>query len=97
MTSCGASGNGWFNYDYSANNSTADCLTEFTGSEIMDPTGGITSSPSSNYTYMKYTCGSGTFLYAKLETEAQSSSATDGTCCAGCDSSYGMNYILKVD
>jgi prepilin-type N-terminal cleavage/methylation domain-containing protein len=103
---CGGSGNGqyWFNY---SNGTTypvaiATCLTNagYTNHDIIDPTGGKTSSPTSGYAYMQYHCGSGAteqvYLYAKLETEPQSSTATDGTCNVNLDISYGMNYYVQV-
>ena len=100
---CGyqGSGDGWFNYrGGSYPKAIVDCLIEagFFGTEIIDPTGGRTSSPTSGYTYMKYHCGTPrrVYIYAKLETKPQSSTATDGTCCSGCDSYYGMNYYLQV-
>jgi type II secretory pathway pseudopilin PulG len=101
---CGAggSGNGWFNYvGPSYPISMGQCLVDngFTATEIIDPTGGKTSSPSSGFTYMKYTCGAPpiTYIYAKLESEPQSPTATDGTCYPSCDSSYGMNRYLLVN
>lgn len=103
---CGYQGNGsgWFNYEgTNYPKSIARCLQEagYTSAIVQDPTGGKTSSPSSGYTYMKYTCTLAgkrrTFLYAKLENRPQSSTATDGTCCSTCDTSYGMNYVLAVE
>lgn len=98
----GGGGNGWFNYSNGGSypKSMAQCLIDagYVGVEIIDPTGGRTSNPTSGYTYMKYSCGTParTYVYAKLETVAQSSTATDGTCCDACDSSYGMNYWVLV-
>jgi len=104
---CGSNGNGagWFNFVggayYPA--SIASCLVNagFLGTEAKDPTGGTSSSPTSGYAYMKYHCTLGgerrAFVFAKLETVAQSSTATDNTCCANCDSSYGMNYYLTTN
>jgi prepilin-type N-terminal cleavage/methylation domain-containing protein len=100
---CGHSGNGngWFNYvGGSYPKSMGQCLVDegLTGGEIIDPTGGKTSKPGTGFTYMKYSCGSPTttYVYAKLEGVAQSATATDGTCCSVCDSSYGMNYYIPV-
>ena len=59
---CGYNGTGvgWFNYGPTAQypKSIMQCLIDAgaVGSEIIDPTGGRTSSPSSGYSYMKYTC-----------------------------------------
>lgn len=102
---CGSNGNGqgWFNYSggaYPA--SIASCLMAdgYMGKEIIDPTGGRTSNPTTGYSYMKYRCTSGgttrVFVYAKLETEPQSETATDGTCDENIDASAGMNYYLQV-
>ena len=96
-------GTGWFNYvGGSYPKAIVQCLidTGFLSTQIIDPTGGKTSSPTSGYAYMKYHCGAGAtsqaYIYAKLETKPQSSTATDGTCCSGCDSNFGMNYYLKA-
>ena len=87
---CGWSGNGngWFNHvGGSYPESMAQCLVASgaASQEIIDPSGGTTSTPTSRYTYMKYHCGpSGSrrvYVYAKLESRPQSSTATDGTCC----------------
>jgi len=103
---CGYDGQGagWFNYvggPYPK--SIMQCLIDTGGAkqEIIDPTGGrANSNPTNNiYNYMKYSCGvpSKVYIYAKLETVPQSSTATDGTCCPSCDSSYGMNYYVLVE
>lgn len=103
---CGwhGSGNGWFNYRGGGYpNSMAQCLVDenISSKLIIDPTGGKTCSPASGNCYMKYTCTQSgqrvTYLYAKLESRPQSSTATNGTCCPGCDSSYGMNYYRLVN
>lgn len=100
---CGwqGNGNGWFNYvGGSYPKSIVQCLIDanILGAEIIDPTGGRTSTPTSGYTYAKYHCDTPrrVYIYAKLETIPQSGTATDGTCCENCDSSYGMNYYLRV-
>lgn len=98
---CGYSGNGagWFNYSGgSYPESMSQCLVDadFTPALIIDPTGGKTSNPSTGFSYMKYSCGTPTktYIYAKLEGLPQGSTATNGTCCNACDSSYGMNYYI---
>lgn len=105
-SNCGSygTGNGWFNVqDQDANypKSIMQCLIDagVANQEIIDPTGGTTSIPSSGFTYMKYTCGPPvkTYVYAKLESIPQSSTATDGTCCTTCDSLYGMNYYVSIE
>jgi len=100
---CGSSGygNGWFNYvGGSYPKSMAQCLIDagLVSTIIIDPTKGMSSTPTVGYTYMKYHCGNPlqVYVYAKLESRPQSSVATDGTCCPTCDTSYGMNYYLQV-
>lgn len=101
---CGyhGSGAGWFNYvGGSYPKSIAQCLIDagIIGTEIIDPTGGRTSTPTQGFAYMKYHCGTPrrVYVYAKLETKPQSSTATDRTCCSTCNSSYGMNYYLQIE
>jgi prepilin-type N-terminal cleavage/methylation domain-containing protein len=103
---CGHLGNGqgWFNYGSgSYPKSIGQCLVDagFLPQEIKDPSGNTTSSPTQRNAYMKYTCtqsgSSVTYIYAKLDGEDQDATATDGTCCTSCDSSYGMNYYVTVD
>lgn len=99
-------GYGWLTYEAGGGytKSIATCLKEsgHLTKTIKDPSGGNgTSLPASGYAYMKYHCGSGNaeraYLYAKLETVPQSSTATDGTCDATLDTSYGMNYFVVVE
>jgi prepilin-type N-terminal cleavage/methylation domain-containing protein len=95
----GGNGNGWFNYVGGAyTKSTVQCLVDagFLSKEIIDPTGGRSSSPTNGYTYMKYHNANKVYIYAKLETLPQDTTATDGTACATCDSLYGMNYYVEI-
>lgn len=46
--------------------------------------------------YMKYDCGTTTYLYANLESMPHSSTDVDATCQGGLDSGYGMNYYIPV-
>jgi len=103
---CGYDGQGagWFNYAGGPYpKSIMQCLidAEAAKQEIIDPTGGRANSTPTNsfYNYMKYSCGvpSKAYVYAKLETIPQSTTATDGTCCPTCDSSYGMNYYVLIE
>lgn len=103
---CGndGNGNGWFNYTgVSYPKSIATCLLEngLIPAIIIDPSKNTVSDPDNNNAYMKYTCTESgrktTYVYAKLAATAQSSTATDNTCCPTCDTSYGMNYYIKVD
>jgi hypothetical protein len=101
---CGYNNNGigWFNYQSGIYyKSMATCLTEgdFTPANVIDPTGGKSSDPTSGYAYMKYHCGSpanSVYLFAKLENLPQSTTALDDTCCPTCDGLYGMNYVVRV-
>lgn len=97
-------GQGWFSYTSGSYPvSIASCLTNegYTKQDIVDPTGGTTSSPTSGYAYMKYNCSSGdtlrVYIYAKLESEPQDDTATDGTCNSTLDTNYGMNYYVQVN
>jgi prepilin-type N-terminal cleavage/methylation domain-containing protein len=96
-------GQGWFNYiSGSYPVPIATCLTNegYTKQDIIDPSGGKTATPTAGYAYMKYNCGSGdtlrVYVYAKLESEPQSSTATDGTCYNDADTDYGINYYVQV-
>lgn len=105
---CGFSNNGWGWVNTNASNhasyqnSITDCLRSagYISKNITDPSGEIFATPTTGFGYMKYNCGSGdserVFLYAKLETIPQSSTATDSTCMAGFDTTYGMNYFIQV-
>ena len=102
---CGSAGagNGFFNLGSPSYPATiASCLVSagYLGAEIIDPTGGVTSSPTERYSYMKYHCTLNgelrVFVFAKLETRAQSTTATDGTCSSTADSLYGMNYHVSL-
>ena len=88
-------------------NSVIECLFNegYLGSIITDPVGrdsNATSTPTNNsYHYLKLTCTSGsyegTYLYAKLESVPQTTTASDGTCGFTADTNWGMNYWIKVD
>ena len=99
---CGANGNGngYFNYKgTSYPESIAQCLVNsgVVSSMPSDPSGLITCSGLDCRTYMKYTCTSGTYLYANLETAPHNGDETDGTCYAAGDTERGINYVVKVD
>jgi len=103
-------GFGYFNLNLSNDDpfayfkSIALCLVDagFLPSEIKDPTGGISgSTPGNNiFNYMKYDCTIDdqltVYVYAKLETLPQSTTATDGTCQPTLDTVNGMNYFVKI-
>ena len=98
----GGNGNGWFNYVNGGTYPTSmgQCLVNegLTGSEIKDPTGDYAiSAGADEYAYMKYTCTSGTYIYARLETRpSYVDGPTNNTCCAACDTSYGINYYKHI-
>ncbi len=96
----GGNGEGWFNASGGAYAiSIGQCLVNsgFTPKEIIDPTGGYTSTPSSGFTYMKYNCSpTESQVFAKLEGIPQSSTAVNGSCINDLDSLYGMNYFVSV-
>ena len=98
-----AGAGGWYNHDYDGTGplKTVDrCLTDggYLSQSMIDPSGSKACSvgTSTCFAYMKYTCASGTYIYAHLETEPISSTALDGTCASAWDSEYGMNYVVKV-
>ena len=105
---CGPSGNGsgWFNNPHLSYPSIGQCLANegFTGSEIIDPSGARTTNASvQGHIYMKYSCVSssgvvgGTYIYASLATQPRFvDGPTNGTCCASCDTLYGMNYYRHL-
>ena len=97
---CGSSGNGngWFSYGNGTTypKSIAECLVDsgVVPDIIKDPSG----KTAGIYSYMKYSCATGTYVYATLESEpTQVDGPTNNTCCAGCDTSYGMNYVIHLD
>lgn len=89
-------GCGWFNYEGGVyGRSVARALAEDGGKVpiIKDPSGGVTSSPTSGYCYMLYLRGNGFYVYAKLEKPSDQDLATcDAN--AQCPTSYGMNYAV---
>ena len=102
---CGnGSGSGWLVSDYDGTGPNVpinDCILgkgphttqNYLGTARRDPSG-ATTSPGA---YMKASCGTtGTFLMAKLETLPQDATATDGTCYSTWDSSYGINYVIRL-
>lgn len=99
---CGSGGNGWFNYENGGSypRSMSGCLKDegLTGGEIIDPSGAKTTNVTSQeHVYMKYTCSLGTYVFASLKSEPRFvDGPTNGTCCAGCDSTYGMNYYVRI-
>lgn len=98
---CGSSGNGWLPTDYDGAGpaiSINDCLINggYIQRAIKDPSGLSSCAGLTCYAYMKGDCGLGTFYYAHLETLPQNSTDLDSTCNTTYDTSYGMNYVVKV-
>ncbi|MBC7869074.1 prepilin-type N-terminal cleavage/methylation domain-containing protein [Candidatus Saccharibacteria bacterium] len=104
------SGGGWYASDYDGAGpqiSISQCIVNggYLSKTINDPqsvkscTVVPDTSPVENdcFMYMKYDCAGSTYLYANLESMAHSSTDTNGSCMTTLDSSYGMNYSLKVN
>lgn len=105
---CGAAGagQGWFNIqDGNPANypiSVMNCLknANVISSTHTDPSKMLScsaSTPTTCFAYMKYNCGTSAYIFAHLETVAQTTTDTDSTCQPNIDTSYGMNYFVKVD
>jgi len=103
---CGYAGNGsgWFNYPYGSPGEDMNvCLKNqgYMTETVKDPhdTFNCTSGTQDCRKYAKYTCLQGgvpvTYVYANLETKAQTSTDTDGTCDANLDANFGFNYYVK--
>lgn len=101
---CGNSGNGsgYVNYTYPGYTSIMDCLiaSDALKNAISSPSGAASCSGLGCDTYMKSTCiQSGrkvSYIYANLELVGHTSTDTDTTCSNAYDTSYGMNYFVKV-
>lgn len=100
---CGnGTGSGWLPQDYDGADPYVPintCLISggYLSKELKDPSGLGSCNGLTCFAYMKYSCGSGTYYYAHLETLPQTSADLDGTCAPGWDTSYGMNYFVKVN
>ena len=104
---CGSGGNGdgFFNYQDGTSYpvSVMNCLKNagYTNSTLIDPSGLANCNGLTCHAYMKYTCTQNgsvvTYVYANLEGLPHTASDTDGTCSGVVDSSYGMNYHVKVE
>lgn len=103
QSGCGnGTGTGYLNSDYDGAGpylSVNACLVSkgYLKKAMIDPSGSSSCSGLNCYTYMKASCASGTYLYAHISSKSQTSSDTDGTCQATWDTSYGVNYVVKVD
>lgn len=102
-TGCGnGTGSGWLGTDYDTTGPYLPintCLTQggHLPKVLVDPSGLNSCSGLTCYAYMKYSCASGTWLFAHLETLPQTTTDTDATCASTWDTAYGMNYVLKVN
>lgn len=98
----GTPGSGWLHNDYDGAGpdiSINNCLINNGNLErpIRDPSGQNSCSGSSCRAYMKASCAAGTWYMANLETQPQNSTFTDDKCHSNYDTSYGINYAVKVD
>jgi general secretion pathway protein G len=105
----GGNGSGYALYDYDGATTTLksimQCLVDgkYLSAAVTDPTGveSCGSLGTACHTYMKATCTTGsypgTYLYANLDTLPQTATDTDATCYSAWDTSYGMNYVIKVN
>lgn len=96
----GGAGNGWFNYEGGAYvTSMMHCLQNegYTNNDIIDPSGLKACGGLTCRAYMKYNCGVDTYVFANFETLPHTTTDTDGTCATTLDTSYGMNYFVKVN
>lgn len=98
----GASSFGWLPSDYDGAGPLKPintCLLEggYLSKALVDPAGTVSCSGLTCYAYMKASCTGATYVYAHLETLSQSSTDLDGTCQPGWDTSYGMNYFVRVN
>lgn len=108
---CGSAGNGdgWVHHDYDGAGpykSMMQCLIDggYVKQALNDPksSNGCTllsaGPPSQNecFHYMKYECGGATWLYANLDSMPWSTTDTDAACVTTLDSSYGMNYAVRI-
>jgi len=93
-------GSGYFNYDgpnFSYDKAISSCLVDqgYLSTEILPPSG----DKRGRNVYMKYTCSSGTILYANLESPDTDSlpPESEGYCSADyTETDHGMNYYLWV-
>lgn len=100
---CGnGTGSGWLTSDYDGtgpHKPINTCLTDggYLSKVLTDPSGLGSCSGLGCHAYMKANCSGTVYLFANLETLPQTSTDTDGTCYASWDTSYGMNYVLRVN
>lgn len=104
------SGGGWYHSDYDGTGpwkSISRCLMDggYISKALNDPhsSKGCVAIPATSPVesecsyYMKYNCGTTTYLFANLEAMPHSSTDTDGTCMTTLDSLYGMNFYTRLN
>lgn len=100
-SNCGnGNGDGAFYFDYDgagARIPLQDCLKNggYINRTIEDPCFGKSCSGQTDFSYLKYSCGLGNFLYAHMEAISLSDTATDGTCASSIDTNNNINYYIK--
>jgi general secretion pathway protein G len=100
---CGnGTGSGWLHSDYDGTGPYLPINTCLINSgnlqrAIRDPSGSNSCSGTSCHAYLKASCVSGTWYFANLETLPQDGTFTDDKCQSTWDTSYGVNYAVKVD
>lgn len=101
---CGnGTGSGWLPSDYDGSagpyKPINTCLIEggYLKQELRDPSGLASCTGLDCYAYLKASCSTGTFLLAHLETRSQAETDSDSACFSNWDTSYGVNYIVKVN
>jgi prepilin-type N-terminal cleavage/methylation domain-containing protein len=95
---CGASGIGIGQFDAPyGGTSIRSCLENggYLPVGINDPKVGTNGGTNGSYYYMKINCGGGIYILANLE--KFDGPAPDNLSCSNYDTSYGMDYILKVN
>lgn len=96
-------GSGWLTSDYDGSGPYIpinDCLINNNDLQkpLTDPSGlSSCSGGATCHAYMKASCPAGTWYFADLETLPQNSNFTDDKCQAAWDTSYGINYGVKVN
>jgi prepilin-type N-terminal cleavage/methylation domain-containing protein len=101
MEMTGYWGNGWLHQDYDGAGpgvSINDCLMNsgYLTKVLRDPSGVDECIGVTCFAYMKVSCPSGTWYLAHLETLPQDTTLTDDKCIPDWDSTYGMNYAVRV-
>jgi prepilin-type N-terminal cleavage/methylation domain-containing protein len=102
---CGnGSGSGWLHSDYDGaagpNLPINTCLINAKALEqpFVDPSGlNNCDNGAGCNAYMKASCAAGTWVLANLETLPQNATFMDDKCFSNWDTSYGINYAVKVD